>query len=188
LIAYLKEELLLVLGTSSSEAALPSLMQKLERAGAKRSVVGLVVPTGYSFNLDGTNIYMTLATLFIAQALGVDLSFQQQVTILIVAMLTSKGASGITGASPIWNKIIILLLKDRPEHKFPKPENLIEVQVCTLTGQLACSGCPTRTEYFLPGTEPKIACKPEYIQQLIEQKKQQEERDKILTGTSANNL
>jgi len=100
----------------------------------------------------------------------------------------SQVVSGITGASPIWNKIIILLLKDRPEHKFPKPENLIEVQVCTLTGQLACSGCPTRTEYFLPGTEPKIACKPEYIQQLIEQKKQQEERDKILTGTSANNL
>ena len=73
-------------------------MEKLERLGCSKSVVGLVVPTGYSFNLDGTNIYMTLATLFIAQALGVDLSFGQQMTILVVAMLTSKGASGVTGA------------------------------------------------------------------------------------------
>ncbi|UPJ66291.1 dicarboxylate/amino acid:cation symporter [Bradyrhizobium sp. 191] len=97
-LAYIKDELLIVLGTSSSESALPSLMEKLERLGCSKSVVGLVVPTGYSFNLDGTNIYMTLATLFIAQALGVDLSFGQQLTILVVAMLTSKGASGITGA------------------------------------------------------------------------------------------
>jgi aerobic C4-dicarboxylate transport protein len=97
-IAYIKEELLIVLGTSSSESALPQLMAKLERLGCSKPVVGLVVPTGYSFNLDGTNIYMTLATLFIAQALGVDLSFGQQLTILVVAMLTSKGASGVTGA------------------------------------------------------------------------------------------
>jgi aerobic C4-dicarboxylate transport protein len=97
-LAYIKDELLIVLGTSSSESALPSLMEKLERLGCSKSVVGLVVPTGYSFNLDGTNIYMTLATLFIAQALGFDLSLGQQVTILVVAMLTSKGASGITGA------------------------------------------------------------------------------------------
>ncbi|WJR75150.1 C4-dicarboxylate transporter DctA [Bradyrhizobium sp. NP1] len=97
-IAYIKDELLLVLGTSSSESALPQLMEKLERLGCSKPVVGLVVPTGYSFNLDGTNIYMTLATLFIAQALGVDLTFSQQLTILIVAMLTSKGASGVTGA------------------------------------------------------------------------------------------
>jgi aerobic C4-dicarboxylate transport protein len=97
-IAYIKDELLIVLGTSSSESALPQLMEKLERLGCSKPVVGLVVPTGYSFNLDGTNIYMTLATLFIAQALGVDLSFGQQLTILVVAMLTSKGASGITGA------------------------------------------------------------------------------------------
>ena len=97
-VGYIKDELLLVLGTSSSESALPQLMQKLERLGCSKSVVGLVVPTGYSFNLDGTNIYMTLATLFIAQALGVDLSFGQQLTILVVAMLTSKGASGVTGA------------------------------------------------------------------------------------------
>jgi aerobic C4-dicarboxylate transport protein len=96
--SYIKDELLIVLGTSSSESALPQLMEKLERLGCSKSVVGLVVPTGYSFNLDGTNIYMTLATLFIAQALGVDLSFPQQLTILVVAMLTSKGASGVTGA------------------------------------------------------------------------------------------
>ena len=97
-IAYIRDELLIVLGTSSSESALPQLMAKLERLGCSKSVVGLVVPTGYSFNLDGTNIYMTLATLFIAQAMGVDLSLSQQLTILIVAMLTSKGASGVTGA------------------------------------------------------------------------------------------
>jgi aerobic C4-dicarboxylate transport protein len=97
-LGFIKEELLIVLGTSSSESALPQLMAKLERLGCSKSVVGLVVPTGYSFNLDGTNIYMTLATLFIAQALGVELSFSQQLTILVVAMLTSKGASGVTGA------------------------------------------------------------------------------------------
>ena len=97
-LAYIKDELLIVLGTSSSESALPQLMAKLERLGVSKPVVGLVVPTGYSFNLDGTNIYMTLATLFIGQALGVHLSFGDQITILLVAMLTSKGASGVTGA------------------------------------------------------------------------------------------
>ncbi|TRL39079.1 dicarboxylate/amino acid:cation symporter [Rhizobium straminoryzae] len=98
LIRYIKEELLLVLGTSSSEAALPGLMQKMERAGCKRSVVGLVIPTGYSFNLDGTNIYMTLAALFIAQATDIHLSLGDQILLLLVAMLSSKGAAGITGA------------------------------------------------------------------------------------------
>ncbi len=98
LVRYIKEELLLVLGTSSSEAALPSLMEKMEAAGAKKSVVGLVIPTGYSFNLDGTNIYMTLAALFIAQATGIHLSLGEQVLLLLVAMLSSKGAAGITGA------------------------------------------------------------------------------------------
>ena len=97
-LAFIKDELLIVLGTSSSESALPQLMEKLEKLGCSKQVVGLVVPTGYSFNLDGTNIYMTLATLFIAQALGVDLTLSQQLTILVVAMLTSKGASGVTGA------------------------------------------------------------------------------------------
>lgn len=98
LIRYLKAELLLVLGTSSSEAALPSLIEKMERAGCAKSVVGLVVPTGYSFNLDGTNIYMTLAALFIAQATDVHLSLGEQLALLLVAMISSKGAAGITGA------------------------------------------------------------------------------------------
>lgn len=98
LLRYLREELWLVLGTSSSEAALPSLMGKLERAGCAKSVVGLVVPTGYSFNLDGTNIYMTLAALFIAQATGIDLSLEQQLLLLLVAIVSSKGAAGVTGA------------------------------------------------------------------------------------------
>ena len=98
LIAYLKTELLLVLGTSSSESALPSLIEKMERAGCPKSIVGLVIPTGYSFNLDGTNIYMTLAALFIAQACNVELSFGQQALLLGVAMLSSKGAAGVTGA------------------------------------------------------------------------------------------
>jgi aerobic C4-dicarboxylate transport protein len=97
-LAYIKDELMIVLGTSSSESALPRLMEKLERLGCAPSVVKLVVPTGYSFNLDGTNIYMTLATVFIAQALGVELSLGQELTIIGVAMLTSKGASGVTGA------------------------------------------------------------------------------------------
>jgi aerobic C4-dicarboxylate transport protein len=98
LIGYLKAELLLVLGTSSSESALPSLIEKMERAGCPKSIVGLVVPTGYSFNLDGTNIYMTLAALFIAQACNVDLTIGQQLLLLGVAMLSSKGAAGVTGA------------------------------------------------------------------------------------------
>ena len=98
MIRYIKDELWLVLGTSSSEAALPTLMHKLEKAGCEKSVVGLVVPTGYSFNLDGTNIYMTLAALFIAQACNIELTIGQQVSLLLVAMLSSKGAAGVTGA------------------------------------------------------------------------------------------
>ena len=98
LMRYLKAELLLVLGTSSSEAALPNLIEKMEKAGVEKSVVGLVVPTGYSFNLDGTNIYMTLAALFIAQACNVDLSLGDQIALLLVAMISSKGAAGVTGA------------------------------------------------------------------------------------------
>jgi aerobic C4-dicarboxylate transport protein len=97
-VSYIKEELLIVLGTSSSESALPALMRKLEKLGCSKSVVGLVVPTGYSFNLDGTNIYMTMAALFVAQATNTELTLTQELTILFVAMLTSKGASGITGA------------------------------------------------------------------------------------------
>jgi aerobic C4-dicarboxylate transport protein len=95
---YTLNEILLVLGTSSSESALAPLMEKLERLGCSKSVVGLVVPTGYSFNLDGTNIYLTLACLFVAQAFGIELSLGQQLSILGLAMISSKGASGVTGS------------------------------------------------------------------------------------------
>ncbi|WP_439400032.1 dicarboxylate/amino acid:cation symporter (plasmid) [Bradyrhizobium sp. PMVTL-01] len=98
-LVYIKEEILIVLGTSSSDPVLPSLMEKLERLGCSKPVVGLVVPTGYVFNTDGSSIYMTLAALFVAQATNTDLSLSQQIAIFAVAMLTSKGASGVTGAS-----------------------------------------------------------------------------------------
>jgi aerobic C4-dicarboxylate transport protein len=97
-IRYIRDELLIVLGTSSSESVLPQMMEKMQRLGASKSVTGLVIPTGYSFNLDGTNIYMTLAILFLAQATNTELSGVQIATLLAVAMLTSKGASGVTGA------------------------------------------------------------------------------------------
>jgi aerobic C4-dicarboxylate transport protein len=97
-INYIKEELLLVLGTSSSEAALPGIIEKMRRLGCSESTVGLVIPAGYSFNLDGTNIYMTMAAMFLAQATNIHLSLEQQLTLLLVAMLSSKGATGVTGA------------------------------------------------------------------------------------------
>jgi aerobic C4-dicarboxylate transport protein len=98
LLAYIKEELLIVLGTSSSEAALPSLINKLEKVGCSEPVVGLVVPTGYSFNLDGTSIYLTMAAVFLAQATNTPMDISQQVTLLLVLLLTSKGAAGVTGS------------------------------------------------------------------------------------------
>jgi aerobic C4-dicarboxylate transport protein len=97
-LAYLKDELLLVVGTSSSETALPGLMKKLEGLGCAKSTVGLVIPTGYSFNLDGTNIYLSMAAVFLAQATNTPLDLSHQLAFLLVAMITSKGASGITGA------------------------------------------------------------------------------------------
>lgn len=97
-LAYIKDELFLVLGTSSSETALPGIMKKLERLGCAKSTVGLVIPTGYSFNLDGTNIYMTMAAVFLAQATNTELDLSHQIALLVVAMITSKGASGVTGA------------------------------------------------------------------------------------------
>jgi aerobic C4-dicarboxylate transport protein len=113
-IAYIKAELLTVLGTSSSESALVPLMTKLENLGCSKSVVGLVVPAGYSFNLDGTNIYLTMAALFVAQALNIDLSLGQQLSILGVAMLTSKGASGVTGAGFITLAATLAVVPDVP--------------------------------------------------------------------------
>jgi aerobic C4-dicarboxylate transport protein len=95
---YIREEIVLVLGTSSSEVALPRMMQKLERYGCSKTVVGLVIPAGYSFNLDGTSIYLSMASIFIAQAFGVNLSLAQQLSLLAILMLTSKGAAGVTGS------------------------------------------------------------------------------------------
>jgi aerobic C4-dicarboxylate transport protein len=111
---YMRDELLVVLGTSSSEVALPQLMLKLERLGCSRQVVGLVIPLGYSFNLDGTNIYLTMAALFVAQALNIDLTLSQQLGILIVAMLTSKGASGVTGAGFITLAATLMVVPSVP--------------------------------------------------------------------------
>ncbi len=113
-LAYIKDELLIVLGTSSSETVLPHMIQKMERLGASKSVVGLVIPTGYSFNLDGTNIYMTLATLFLAQATNTPLSVGQELGILAVAMVTSKGASGVTGAGFVTLAATLAIVPDIP--------------------------------------------------------------------------
>jgi len=113
-IAYIKDELLIVLGTSSSETVLPHMMQKMEHLGASKSVVGLVIPTGYSFNLDGTNIYMTLATLFLAQATNTPLTLGQELGILAIAMLTSKGASGVTGAGFVTLAATLTIVPDIP--------------------------------------------------------------------------
>ena len=113
-IAYIKDELLIVLGTSSSETVLPHMMQKMEHLGASKSVVGLVIPTGYSFNLDGTNIYMTLATLFLAQATNTPLSLGQELGILAIAMITSKGASGVTGAGFVTLAATLAIVPDIP--------------------------------------------------------------------------
>jgi len=113
-LAYIKDELLIVLGTSSSETVLPHMIQKMEHLGASKPVVGLVIPTGYSFNLDGTNIYMTLATLFLAQATNTPLTFSQELGILVIAMITSKGASGVTGAGFVTLAATLQIVPDIP--------------------------------------------------------------------------
>jgi aerobic C4-dicarboxylate transport protein len=113
-VAYIKDELLIVVGTSSSETVLPQMIQKMQRLGASKSVVGLVIPTGYSFNLDGTNIYMTLATLFLAQATNTPLSLGQELGILAIAMITSKGASGVTGAGFVTLAATLAIVPDIP--------------------------------------------------------------------------
>ena len=115
-IVYIKDELLIVLGTSSSETVLPQVIQKMQRLGCSKSVVGLVIPTGYSFNLDGTNIYMTLAILFLAQATNTPLSFGQELEIIGIAALTSKGASGVTGAG-------FITLAATPRHRAGHPHH-----------------------------------------------------------------
>jgi aerobic C4-dicarboxylate transport protein len=113
-IGYIKDELLIVLGTSSSETVLPAMMAKMEHLGASKPVVGLVIPTGYSFNLDGTNIYMTLATLFLAQATNTHLIIGQEMMILLIAMITSKGASGVTGAGFVTLAATLAIIPDIP--------------------------------------------------------------------------
>jgi aerobic C4-dicarboxylate transport protein len=113
-IAYIKDELLIVVGTSSSETVLPQMIQKMQRLGASKSVVGLVIPTGYSFNLDGTNIYMTLATLFLAQATNTHLTIWQELGILGIAIVTSKGASGVTGAGFVTLAATLAIVPDIP--------------------------------------------------------------------------
>ncbi len=113
-IAYIKDELLIVLGTSSSETVLPHMIAKMQHLGASKSVVGLVIPTGYSFNLDGTNIYMTLATLFLAQATNTPLTISQELGILVIAMITSKGASGVTGAGFVTLAATLAIVPDIP--------------------------------------------------------------------------
>lgn len=113
-IAHIKDELLIVLGTSSSETVLPQIMQKMERLGPSKAVVGLIIPMGYSFNLDGTNIYMTLAILFLAQATNTPLTLGQELTILAIAMLTSKGASGVTGAGFVTLAATLAIVPDIP--------------------------------------------------------------------------
>jgi aerobic C4-dicarboxylate transport protein len=113
-IAYIKDELLIVLGTSSSETVLPHMIAKMQHLGASKSVVGLVIPTGYSFNLDGTNIYMTLATLFLAQATNTPLTISQELGILVIAMITSKGASGVTGAGFVTLAATLSIIPDIP--------------------------------------------------------------------------
>ena len=113
-IKYIKEELLIVLGTSSSEAALPNLMDKLEKIGCSKSVVGLVVPTGYSFNLDGTSIYLSMAIIFLAQLYNVQLSWGEIFTIIGLLMITSKGAAGVTGSG-----FIVLASTLTAIHKIP---------------------------------------------------------------------
>jgi aerobic C4-dicarboxylate transport protein len=113
-LAYIKDELLIVFGTSSSETVLPHMIQKMERLGASKPVVGLVVPTGYSFNLDGTKIYMTLATLFLAQATNTPLTITQELGILAIAMITSKGASGVTGAGFVTLAATLEIVPDIP--------------------------------------------------------------------------
>jgi aerobic C4-dicarboxylate transport protein len=114
LLAYIKAEILIVFGASSSEAVLPNLMQKLEAAGCDRSVVGLVVPTGYSFNLDGTTIYLSMAVLFISQAFNIPLSIGQQLTIIAILMLTSKGAAAVTGGGFIVLSSTLIAMKILP--------------------------------------------------------------------------
>jgi aerobic C4-dicarboxylate transport protein len=170
---FIKEEILIVVGTSSSEAALPALMQKLERFGCSRSVVGLVVPAGYSFNLDGTTIYLVMATIFLAQVFGVELSLSQELTIIGILMVTSKGAAGVTGSGfivlastlsalqivPV-EGLALLLGVDRFMSEARSVTNLIGNGVATIViSKTEKEFDPIRNEVALHGT-------PEYMEEV----------------------
>ena len=114
LLVYIKEELLIVLGASSSEAVLPNIIEKLELAGCEKTVVGLIIPTGYSFNMDGTTIYLSIATIFLAQVFNIDMTLTQQLTIIGILMITSKGATGVTGGGFIVLTSTLTILKVIP--------------------------------------------------------------------------
>jgi aerobic C4-dicarboxylate transport protein len=176
-IKYIKEELFLVLGTSSSESALPRLMVKLENAGAQKSVVGLVVPTGYSFNLDGTSIYLTMAAVFIAQATNTPMSLGEQLTLLGVLLLTSKGAAGVTGSGfivlaatlsavghvPVAGLALILGI-DRFMSEARALTNFIGNGVATLVVAKWCNALDTvRLQKVLNNETPDEAQEPELI-------------------------
>ena len=177
LIKYIKEELFLVLGTSSSESALPRLMAKMENAGAQKSVVGLVVPTGYSFNLDGTAIYLTMAAVFIAQATNTPMTLQQQITLLVILLLTSKGAAGVTGSGfivlaatlsavgtvPVAGLALILGI-DRFMSEARALTNFIGNSVATLVVAKWCNALDTdRLQAVLDGETDDEADRPELV-------------------------
>ena len=177
LIKYIKEELFLVLGTSSSESALPRLMAKMENAGAQKSVVGLVVPTGYSFNLDGTAIYLTMAAVFIAQATNTPMTLQQQITLLVILLLTSKGAAGVTGSGfivlaatlsavgtvPVAGLALILGI-DRFMSEARALTNFIGNSVATLVVAKWCKALDTdRLQAVLDGETDDEADRPELV-------------------------
>jgi aerobic C4-dicarboxylate transport protein len=183
-IKYIKEELLIVLGTSSSESVLPRMMAKLENLGVKKSVVGLVIPTGYSFNLDGTSIYLTMAALFIAQATNTHMTLTQQLTLLAVLLLTSKGAAGITGSGfivlaaslsavghvPVEGLALILGI-DRFMSEARALTNLIGNGVATVvvakwTGDLD----RTRMQQHLNNETPEEADEPEAVLDVVQDK------------------
>ena len=177
LIKYIKEELFLVLGTSSSESALPRLMAKMENAGAQKSVVGLVVPTGYSFNLDGTSIYLTMAAVFIAQATNTPLDLEHQITLLVILLLTSKGAAGVTGSGfivlaatlsavgtvPVAGLALILGI-DRFMSEARALTNFIGNSVATLVVAKWCNALDSRKlGAVLDGETPDEAERPELV-------------------------
>ena len=177
LIKYIKEELFLVLGTSSSESALPRLMAKMENAGAQKSVVGLVVPTGYSFNLDGTSIYLTMAAVFIAQATNTPLDLEHQITLLVILLLTSKGAAGVTGSGfivlaatlsavgtvPVAGLALILGI-DRFMSEARALTNFIGNSVATLVVAKWCNALDSRKLVaVLDGETPDEAERPELV-------------------------